>query len=111
VFRCIARLAVSQIIFLIPHFFAKFSLFSVGTFSKCPLLPRVREIKFWPWQTVTLPNGAELAHKLLFLPFPELIPSAKAFPLSPPKPPTLLSSPKIITRLNDKTNQDTLILS
>ena len=60
---------------------------------------------------MTLPNGAELAHKLLFLPFPELIPPALAFPLFPPKPPTPLSSPKIITHLIDKTNQDTLILS
>ena len=48
VFRHIARLAVSQIILLIPHLFVKFSLFSLGSFSKSPLLPRVREIKFWP---------------------------------------------------------------
>ena len=47
VFRHIARHAVSQIILLFPHFFTKFSLLSVGIFSKCPLLPREREIKFW----------------------------------------------------------------
>ena len=46
-FRYIARHAVSQIILLIPHFFVKFSLLSVGIFSKCPLLPRMSEIKFY----------------------------------------------------------------
>ena len=44
----------SQIILLIPHFFVKFSLFSVGIFSKCPLLPCVREIKFWPCETSSI---------------------------------------------------------
>ena len=51
----IARHAVSQITLLIPHFFVKFSLLSVGIFSKCPPLPRIREIKFWPGHSPTNP--------------------------------------------------------